>query len=243
MTVDPSKKQRHNLAGKPGLNLRNYTPYLAPVQLQLFEIWTAQPDPLARLDGNVIATDQARFGAEGSGAEFEVLTNDVLQVSGVRNCQMVTCRDTIDDKHLIFINLHLHNPCEAIELGDYLRAHQAEQMIHWMKAKEAEVNADKIFVFGDFNTEPGETPYHLMKEIGFKSAYEVINGAEPEVTFPTGIQAPFMDPDPPACYDYIFFKGNNLEVTTAELAADKMVPGDPTLYASDHKAVVADFKI
>ena len=100
---------------------------------------------------------------------------------------MVTVNDTIANTNFIMINLHLHNPCEAIELGDYLRRHQAEQMIHWMKAKEAEVNADKIFVFGDFNTEPGESAYLLMKELGFKSAYEVIHGAEPDITFPTGI--------------------------------------------------------
>ena len=81
-----------------------------------------------------------------------------------------------------------------------------------------------------------------MKEAGYKSAYEEINGVEPDVTFPTGIQAPFMDMDPPACLDYVFFKGTNLEVTTAVLAADKHVPGDPTLYASDHKAIVCDFK-
>lgn len=111
-----------------------------------------------------------------------------------------------------------------------------------MKAREAEVKADKIFVFGDFNTEPGETSYRLMKEAGFTSAYEKIHGAEPEVTFPTGIQAPFMDPDPPACYDYIFFKGEDLEVVTAEIAADAPMPHDSTLYASDHKAIVCDFK-
>ena len=187
MNVDSSTEQRHNLSGKPGLNLRDYTPHLAPVQLQLFEIWTAQPDPLARLDGNVIGTDKARFGAKGSGAEFEIISNEVLQVSGVRNCQMLTCRDTLVDKHLVMINLHLHNPMEKKELGDYLRAHQAEQMLHWLKAKQAEVDVDKIFVVGDFNTTPTETSYRLMKEVGFKSAYEVIHGEEPEWTFGTGL--------------------------------------------------------
>ena len=93
--MDPKATQRHNLNSKPNLNLRNYTAHLAPVQLQLFEIWTAQPDPLARLDGNVFATDNARFGTPGSGKEFEVISNDVLQVSGVRNCQMITIKDTI----------------------------------------------------------------------------------------------------------------------------------------------------
>ena len=60
-------------------------------------------------------------------------------------------------------------------------------MLHWMKAREREVNAQKVFVMGDFNTEPGESSYRLMKDNGFKSAFEVINGVEPEVTFTTGI--------------------------------------------------------
>ena len=189
-----------------------------------------------------MATDQARFGPVGSGSEFEVLSNDVLQVSGVRNCQMMTFRDTVQDQNLIMINLHIHNPCEAIELGDYLRKHQAEQMLHWMKAREREVKAEKVFVFGDFNTTPGYSAYNLMKDLGFKSAYETIHGEEPEWTFGCHIEAPFKDLDPPECLDYIFFKGADLEVTTAELAADEHVPGDPTLSASDHRAIVCDFK-
>ena len=97
-----------------GLNLRQYKPYLAPVQLQLFQVWRDTPDPDAWLDGNAIVTDQARFGDEGSGSEFEVLSNDYLQLSGVRNCQMVTVRDNgakaEKEQHMIFVNLHLHNP-------------------------------------------------------------------------------------------------------------------------------------
>ena len=76
--------QRHNLALlNKQIPLRNYSAHLAPVQLQLFEIWTAQPDPRARLDGNVCFTDKAKF--EGENPEFEVITNDWLHVSGVRN--------------------------------------------------------------------------------------------------------------------------------------------------------------
>ena len=82
----------------------------------------------------------------------------------------------------------------------------------------------------------------MMKEMGFSSAYEKIHGAEPDKTFHSRIIAPYADPDPPACYDYIFFKGENLEVINAEIAGDGPVPGDNTLYASDHKALLADFK-
>ena len=81
-----------------------------------------------------------------------------------------------------------------------------------------------------------------MKEMGFKSAYEEIHGEEPEWTFGTGLQSEFADPDPAEPFDYIFFKGDSLELTHADVAANKCVPGDPTLFASDHIAIVGDFK-
>ena len=112
-----------------------------------------------------------------------------------------------------------------------------------MKAKEREVSADKIFVFGDFNTTPNFASYELMKELGFKSAYATIHGEEPEWTFGGNpLEAPFKDLDPAMCLDYIFFKGDGVEITSAELTADKCVPGDTSLYASDHRAIVCDFK-
>ena len=61
--------------------------------------------------------------------EFEVISNEVLHLSGVRNCQMITMKDNVasqgkeKDEHLIFINLHLHNPMEDVRLGDYVRQH------------------------------------------------------------------------------------------------------------------------
>jgi len=48
---------------------------------------------------------------------------------------MVTVRDTKASgkgEHMIFVNLHLHNPMEDLALGDYLRKHQCEHMLHWM---------------------------------------------------------------------------------------------------------------
>ena len=62
------------------------------------------------------------------------------------------------------------------------------------------------------------------------------------MTYGTGLQAEFADTDPSETFDYIFFKGDSLEVTSAKIAADKCVPGDPTLFASDHFAVAGDFK-
>ena len=76
---------------------------------------------------------------------------------------------------------------------------------------------------GDFNAEPGSPAYNLMtsEEAGFKSAHFTVHGKEPETTFPTGLQAEFMDVDPPMCLDYIFYKGPaSLEPLQAVLAGD-----------------------
>ena len=88
LIASPDAPQRHSM-NHIGIPLRRYRPYLAPVQLQLFEVWRDTPDPDAQLDGNVILTDQARFtdiSHPEQGFEFEVVSNAFLQLSGVRNC-------------------------------------------------------------------------------------------------------------------------------------------------------------
>lgn len=60
---------------------------------------------------------------------------------------------------------------------------------------------------GDFNAKPDSQTYKLFSDNGYVSCFKQINGAEPERTFPTGLQAKFMDMDPPGTFDYIFIKG------------------------------------
>ena len=51
-------------------------------------------------------------------------------------------------------------------------------------------------------------PYARMRAAGFRSAYAEANGAEPAVTWPSGLQAPGMDTDgEPGCLDYIWVRG------------------------------------
>ena len=85
----------------------------------------------------------------------------------------------------------------------------------------------------------------MMKEHGFKSAYEQVNGKEPGVTFrgPGLIDSPYADPDPNAIFDYIFYKGEGMEPITAMTTAKEHKPGDPGIYASDHMALVSDFDL
>jgi endonuclease/exonuclease/phosphatase family metal-dependent hydrolase len=66
---------------------------------------------------------------------------------------------------------------------------------------------DIVMICGDFNTRPETKTYKLMIKQGYTSSYREANGKEPHKTFPTGLQAPYMDRDPAATFDYIFYKG------------------------------------
>ena len=96
---------------------------------------------------------------------------------------------------------------------------------------------------GDFNAEPDEPTYARMVEAGFRSAYADANGREPDITWPSGLQAPAMDTDgPPGCLDYIWARGA-VRVIDARLAFDRPHPDDPTLYPSDHVGLLAHLEI
>ena len=67
-------------------------------------------------------------------------------------------------------------------------------------------------------------------------------GREPDHTFPTGLTAPTMDTDPPLTTDYVWVS-SGVKVVGAILAANKPHPADPSVYPSDHVAVLADIAI
>ena len=82
-----------------------------------------------------------------------------------------------------------------------------------------------------------------MKAAGYRSASFEANGSEPPVTWPSGIQAPTMDPEgDPNCLDYIWFSGRG-RIESARRAANQPAPGDPTMYPSDHFALVAEVEV
>jgi endonuclease/exonuclease/phosphatase family metal-dependent hydrolase len=131
---------------------------------------------------------------------------------------------------------HLHHR----EPDEQLRDEQARQLLEWI---EAAPPADAQIVMGDFNADPAEPTYARMGAAGFKSTYAEANGAEPAVTWPSGLQAPAMDTDGhPRCLDYIWIRGA-VAVESARLAFDRPDPEDPTLYPSDHFGVSAHLAI
>ena len=122
---------------------------------------------------------------------------------------------------------HLHDPGAEEQARDA----QATELLAWLETAPA---SDAQIVVGDFNADPAEPTYARMTAAGFRSAHLEANGAEPAVTWPTGIQAPMIDTDgPPECLDYIWVRGS-AAVESCRLAFDRPAAEDPTLYPSDH---------
>jgi endonuclease/exonuclease/phosphatase family metal-dependent hydrolase len=131
---------------------------------------------------------------------------------------------------------HLHHEVAA----EAARDDQARQLIEWLADAPP---TDAVIVMGDFNAEPTEATYARMLAAGYRSASAEANGAEPAVTWPSGLQAPGMDTDgDPGCLDYIWLRGH-VRVTGATLAFDRPAVGDPTLYPSDHLGISARLEI
>jgi endonuclease/exonuclease/phosphatase family metal-dependent hydrolase len=160
------------------------------------------------------ATDTARLDL---GASRSVLRVRVALPGGVR---------------VAFVVTHLHH----VPADEAIRAAQAEALLAWL---DASPEHDAMVVVGDFNAGPHEPAYGRMREAGFVSAYAVVNGAEPAVTWPSGLIAPGMDTDgDPGCLDYIWVRGR-LSVAESRLCFDRPAVGDPTIYPSDHVGVAA----
>ncbi len=144
--------------------------------------------------------------------------------------------DLPGQRTLWFANTHLHHKPEEPAVRD----EQVERILAWMEAAPV---ADAMVIVGDFNAPPFEPAYARMAAAGFRSASLEANGREPAVTWPSGIQAPTMDTDgDPNCLDYIWVRGE-IRVLAAAVAANEHAPGDPTLYPSDHFAIVTDVEI
>jgi endonuclease/exonuclease/phosphatase family metal-dependent hydrolase len=136
---------------------------------------------------------------------------------------------------LVFGVVPLHHvPADAA-----VRDSQAAALVSWL---DGSAPHDAMVVVGDFNAQPGEAAEQRMRDAGFRSAYAEANGADPGVTWPSGLQAPAMDTDgDPSCLDYIWVRGA-VAVEDARLFGDRPAVGDPTLYPSDHLGIAAHLR-
>jgi endonuclease/exonuclease/phosphatase family metal-dependent hydrolase len=141
-----------------------------------------------------------------------------------------------DGSRVVFAVVHLHH----LPTDDAVRATQVATLLPWLDASPAH---DALIVVGDFNAAPGEPAAARMRDAGFRSAYAEANGADPAVTWPSGLQAPAMDTDgDPACLDYVWVRGA-VAVEDARLFADRPAVGDATLYPSDHVGIAAHLRV
>ena len=131
---------------------------------------------------------------------------------------------------------HLHHPGAE----EAARDEQAARLVEWLEAAPA---ATGMMVMGDFNADPGEPTYRRMETAGFRSVYAAVHGEDPDVTWPSGLQAPAMDTDGiPECLDYIWIRGA-IRAIDARLVFDRPAADDPTLYPSDHLGISAHLEI
>jgi nocturnin len=127
---------------------------------------------------------------------------------------------------------HLHH----VPADEGVRDEQVSVLLDWLDSGAA---ADGLVVVGDFNAEPVEPAYRRMTDAGFRSSFHEANGREPDVTWPSGLEAPAKDADgEPGCLDYVWVRGA-IEVESCRLAFDRPAVGDPGLYPSDHLGISA----
>jgi endonuclease/exonuclease/phosphatase family metal-dependent hydrolase len=155
---------------------------------------------------------------------------------GLNRSAIRTVIDLPNGSTVLVVVTHLHHPGAEEDA----RAEQTTALVDWLAEAPT---ADATIAMGDFNADPGEPTYARMRAAGFRSAYAEANGSDPEVTWPSGLQAPALDTDGiPECLDYIWLRGE-VRVTTARLAFDRPDPEDPTLYPSDHIGISAMLEI
>lgn len=164
----------------------------------------------------------------------EIQVHEQLRLSTGRSAHRILV--VVEGKTIWFANTHLHHKPE--EPG--VRVEQAQAIVAWMNAAPA---ADATVIVGDFNTPPHEPAHGIMTAAGYRSAYCALHGHEPDVTWPSGIQAETMDVDgDPNCLDYIWVSAG-VRVRTATLAANEHPANDPTIFPSDHFAIVVELSV
>lgn len=244
------------------LNIRNLADRWAErLPLLLADMAVLQPDLLGLQEVVFVMQQDRLIGAAGEGhygalrawagrPEYgnsllvrEPLVREPLVEEGTERLGMSENRSALrtvvrspGGTTVLVVVTHLHHAVD----GAAERDAQTAAVLDWIK--DAAVT-DAVIVMGDFNADPNEPAYGRMVGAGFLSAFATANGAEPPVTWPSGLQAPGMDTDgDPDCLDYIWVRGA-VRVVAAGLAWDRPAVDDPTLYPSDHVGISARLEI
>jgi len=236
------------------LNLADRWPERLP--LILADMAALQPDLLGLQEVVYVMQQDRIIGSAGAGSYAAVrgwagrpeygnsmLVREGLVATEVERVDLGRDRSAIralialpGGARVLFVVTHLHHvPDDAAA-----RDEQVARLIDWL-AGAPEANAR--IVVGDFNADPGEPGYARMVDAGYRSAFAAANGSEPDVTWPSGLDAPAVDTDgPPGCLDYIWVRGA-ITVESCRLVFDRPAVGDPGLYPSDHLGLAARLTI
>jgi endonuclease/exonuclease/phosphatase family metal-dependent hydrolase len=237
------------------LNLRNIADrWPERIPLLLADMAALQPD-LIGLQESVFAVQQDRLLGAAGAASYEsrrgwagrpeygnaILGKAPLRLGDGERLELEHNRSALrvpvaspSGAGLDFVVTHLHH----LVTGGAVRETQALALTRWLAVIDG-----PLVVVGDFNAEPTEPTYKVMLDAGFRSAHAEANGAEPGVTWPSGIQAPGIDDDgDPGCLDYIWVRGP-ISVEACQLAFDRPAVDDPTLYPSDHLGLSAHIRV
>jgi endonuclease/exonuclease/phosphatase family metal-dependent hydrolase len=237
------------------LNIRNLADrWFERLPLLLADMAALQPDVLGLQEVVYVMQQDRLIGAAGDGhygtvrgwagrPEYgnSLLVREPLTSTATERLDLGTTRSVLrslvalpSGASVLVVVTHLHH----LTADEALRDEQTAALLAWLDSPDAPA-ANATIVMGDFNAEPDEPAPRRMRDAGFVSAYAAANGADPDVTWPSGLQAEAMDTEgPPGCLDYIWVKGS-ARVESARLAFDRPGPEDPTIYPSDHLGIAA----
>ncbi|MEA2619717.1 MAG: hypothetical protein QOC97_490 [Chloroflexota bacterium] len=239
------------------LNIRNLADrWFERLPLLLADMATLQPDLLGLQEVVYVMQQDRLIGAAGEWRYDAVrgwagrpeygnslLVREPLTATGTDRLDLGLSRSALRSvvalpagASVLVVVTHLHHlGPDAIE-----RDEQTAALLAWL---ESAPDTDATIVMGDFNADPDEPAPVRLRAAGFRSAYAEANGAEPAVTWPSGLIAPAMDTDgDPECLDYIWLRGD-VRVASARLVFDRPAPEDPTLFPSDHLGIAARLEI
>ena len=239
------------------LNIRNLADrWFERLPLLLADMAALQPDLLGLQEVVYVLQQDRLIGAGGEGhysshrawagrPEYGngLLVRKPLQAAAVERLDLGYARSALralvalpGGATVLVAVTHLHHltPDEAI------RDEQAAAVLAWLRDAP---EATALILMGDFNADPAEPAPARIRAEGFRSAYAEANGAEPAVTWPSGLIAEAMDTDgEPECLDYVWVRGT-VRVASAGLCFDRPAPDDATLYPSDHLGIAARLEI
>jgi endonuclease/exonuclease/phosphatase family metal-dependent hydrolase len=239
------------------LNIRNLADrWFERLPLLLADMAALQPDLLGLQEVVFVMQQDRLIGAAGEGRYDAVrgwagrpecgnslLVREPLVAAAVERLDLDLSRSALRSlvalpggSSVTVVVTHLHHVVD----GEVERDEQTAALLAWLEEPQS---VDATIVMGDFNAEPDEPAATRMRVAGFRSAYAEAHGADPAMTWPSGLIAPAMDTDgDPGCLDYIWLRGA-AKVESARLAFDRPAPEDPTLYPSDHLGISAQLVI